>query len=82
LKSPYVGNLDYNAGSKSLHTLDALQKYFHYGIKVEKVEVPGQKGKPQGYAFVILLWTKAAKVNPSNTDICKFTIYISSQATR
>ncbi len=35
----YVGNLDYNADSKSL--LKALQKYFHHRIiKLKKVEVP------------------------------------------
>jgi hypothetical protein len=44
MKTLYVGNLDYNADSKSLH--NALQKYFPYRIKVEKVEVPEQNGKP------------------------------------
>jgi hypothetical protein len=42
---------------------------FHYRIKVEKVENPEKNGKPRGYAFVTLSWTKTAKVNPS--DICK-----------
>jgi RNA recognition motif-containing protein len=67
MKTLYVGNLHYNADNKSLRK--ALQKYFHHRIKVEKVEVPEQNGKPRGYAFVTLSWTKDAKVNPS--DICK-----------
>jgi hypothetical protein len=43
MKTLFIGSLDYNADSKSLHK--APQKYFHYRIKVEKVEVPEQNGK-------------------------------------
>ncbi len=59
MKTLHVGNFEYNSESKSLHK--ALQKYFRYMIKVDKVESPEQNDKPLGYAFVILSWTKAAK---------------------
>ncbi len=63
----YVGNLDFKASTKDLK--DALDAEFDE-IRVEDVVIQRKEGRSRGYAFIILSWAQASKVNPS--DICTF----------